>query len=224
MPKRRRAILLCGPARSALAAVARELAQAENLTLVIQAQPAELPAAQRLSRGIARRGAAVRVVGATLGGDAESRRLVDAAWAAARTIDAAVICATVPTGGDVADPTLDDWQAGIATGLRAPFFLAKHVARRLRRVRGARLVLAMDTAARGAGPVSAVTHQGFVAMVEALATALAPRVSVGAVVARANATRRPPPAQIARAVAFFVTGDPPPSGTVLELGAASRRG
>ena len=126
MPKRRDAVLLCGPARRLLAAVARELTRA-GVALVIQAAPAELAGARR-SPPRRRGGSPIRIVPAVLDGDDASRRLMDEAWIAGKGIDAVVLCVDTPPGADAGDPGLEDWQEAIESRLRGPFFVAKHAA------------------------------------------------------------------------------------------------
>ena len=101
-------------------------------------------------------------------------------WRAARRIDAVVICPAIAGDADARRARPDAWQAGLDAGLRAPFFLAKHVGLRLRRP-GGRLVFAIDGAAarrRTASP--RVVRAALLRMVEALTRALpAPRCAVG---------------------------------------------
>jgi len=222
MPKRRRAVLLCGQARATLAAVARGLASA-NVPLVIQAAPAEVAATRRLCRLLMRDTGGARVVGGVLGGDVESPRLVAQAWKAARAIDAVVICPPTAVAGAAADPGLGAWHDGLEAGLRAPFFLAKHAGLRLARAGGGRLVLAIGASTRGGEPIASVVRSGLLCMVDALTRALSREVAVTAVVGSGGATARER-AEIARGVRFFIEGSACASGTVIELGARPRRG
>jgi 3-oxoacyl-[acyl-carrier protein] reductase len=221
MPKRRRAVLLCGPARTTLAAVARELAGPDTL-LLVQAAPREVAAAKRLCRALARRGGAAQVVPAQPRGDDEARRLVVQAWKSARAIDTVVICTAPSATAPAADPTLEDWQASIAVGLRAPFFLAKQAGLHMAK-RGGSLIFAFVAPPRGAGPAAGVVHAGLLCLIEALGKALPSRVAVTAVIGGG----RPSPtdaARIARGVRFIREAERRASGVVVDLSTAVPRG
>jgi NAD(P)-dependent dehydrogenase (short-subunit alcohol dehydrogenase family) len=209
-----RAVLLCGQERSLLPAIARALARADA-SLFVQAAPAEVAARQRLCTF----GSAATVVVGALGGEATSRQLVTAAWKAAGAIDAVVICPTIGSAAGASAPSLDEWQVGLAAGLRAPFFLARQVGLRLRRP-GGRLLFAIGGVPHGAGPLPRVIRSALLPMVEALARSLGPTVAVAAVVGGEQSAA----VEIARGVCLLLAGEPPPSGTILELGGPSRRG
>jgi NAD(P)-dependent dehydrogenase (short-subunit alcohol dehydrogenase family) len=214
MPSRR-AVLVCGHARATVAAVARALAAAD-LPLVIQAAPSEIAATRRLCRRMAGRASAARVVGAGLGGDAESRQLMEQAWRAARAIEAVVVCPAVAA----ADSDLIAWRDALDTGLRTPFFLAKHAGLRLGRSGGGRVVFAIGAPRRDAGAAAHVVRSGLRCMIDALGRALSARVAVSAVVGGGAGVREI--ADIARGVRFLVEGRACASGTVLELGGQLR--
>ena len=217
MPRRRPAVLLCGQARATLAAIARELART-GAPLVIQAA-ADSAAARRGRDAGAIGTSGATIVRSALGGETESRRLVTAAWRAARAIDAVVICPVIAGGGASAALPLAEWQNGIDAGLRAPFFVAKHAGLRMQRGGGGRLILAFDASARS-GPVGEVVRAGLLCMVDALARALPRRVGVMAVVG----TGRGAGADIARGVRLLLDGDFRGGGVLLELGLWTRRG
>jgi NAD(P)-dependent dehydrogenase (short-subunit alcohol dehydrogenase family) len=219
MPRRRRVALLCGSARTVLAAVARELAR-NGIGLVIQAAPDELAAARRLSRAAQRHGVAIRVVVGVLGGDAASRRLIDEAGRASRVVDAVILCVGEPPAM-AADPALDEWDDGLAGALRAPFFLAKHAALRLGRAGGGRLVLAID-APESSGPLGAVAGEGLRCMVDALERALPRNVARAAVFGGGRRRADARAVEIAAAVRWLVADTARPSGTVVDLASASR--
>jgi NAD(P)-dependent dehydrogenase (short-subunit alcohol dehydrogenase family) len=221
MPPRRRAILLCGPARAPLAAIARELAGREA-HLLVQAAPREVAAADRLCRSLARRGGAAQVVPAALRGDDDARQLVAQAWKAARAIDTVVICPALSTASATRDPSLDAWQASLAIGLRAPFFLAKQAGLRMA-TPGGRLIFAFAAPPRGAGAAAGVVHAGLLCMIEALGKALPSRVAVNAVIGGGRSPAAGA-AQIARGVRVFSAADRPVGGAVLDLAAAVHEG
>jgi hypothetical protein len=209
-----RAVLLCGQERPLLTAIARVLARADG-RLFVQAAPAEVAATQRLCAS----GSTATVVVGALGGEATSRQLVTTAWKAAGAIDTVVICPTVGTAAGASAPTLDEWQVGLADGLRAPFFLARQIGLRLRRP-GGRLLFAIGGMPHGAGPLPRVIRSALLPMVEALARSLGPRVAVAAVVGGERSTAD----DIARGVRVLIAEVPPPSGTILELGGPPHRG
>jgi NAD(P)-dependent dehydrogenase (short-subunit alcohol dehydrogenase family) len=217
MPQRR-AVLLCGQARTTLAAIAHELGRA-GIPLVIQAAPAEMAAGRKLAAGANAIGGATIVRG-ELGSEAASRRLVTAAWKAVRAIDTVVICPTVASGGASSTLSLDEWRNGLDAGLRAPFFLAKHAGLRLHR--GGRLIVAIGAPPR-MGQVAEVVRAGLLCMVDALARALPHAVEVRAVVdgGRTGATSA---AAIARGVRLLLDDELQAGGAILELGPRARRG
>jgi NAD(P)-dependent dehydrogenase (short-subunit alcohol dehydrogenase family) len=216
-------VLLCGSARAPLAAIARALA-APGRPLLIQAAAPELAATRRLCRAVARTGAEARLIGAALGGVAESRRVVTEAWKAARSIESVVICPALPAIGASSGAALDAWQAGIEAGLRAPFFLAQQAARRMRRAGGGQLVFAIGGAARSDGALAAVLREGLLCMVAALAKALPAGVAVVAVVAGRRGPARGATAQIARSARALVADRSTASGTIVTLGEPPPRG
>jgi len=215
MPKRRQTVLLCGPARRLLAAVARELARA-GLPLVIQAAPAEVPAARRIVAAL-RGGSPIRIVAAALDGDVASRQLIEAAWKAGSGIDAVVLCVETPADIRVGDADLDDWQQTLGTGLRAPFFVAKHAGLRMRRGTG-RLVVAVDGPGRRAEPMAAVVRGGLDCLIDVLARAL-PNVAVAGVFGGRTGSGA---VEIGRTVRILVAEQALPSGTIVDLGARRR--
>jgi len=220
MSQRRRAVLLCGQARVTLGAIARELGRA-GIPVVIQAAPAELAAVRKLGARANGIGGATVIRGA-LSGEAESRRLVAAAWRAARAIDAVVICPAIADGGDAATLPLDEWRDGLDAGLRAPFFLAKHAGLRMRRARGGRLIFAIDAPARS-GQIAEVVRAGLLCMFDALTRAVAGQVDVRTVVGSGR-TGAAGAADIARGVRLLLDEELPAGGAVLELGPRARRG
>jgi NAD(P)-dependent dehydrogenase (short-subunit alcohol dehydrogenase family) len=218
--RKRRAVLLCGPARATVAAIARELAGPE-LTLLVQAAPVEAAAADRLCRSLARRGAA-QVVSAPLGGDAHALELVTRAWKLSRAIDAVVICPAAPSTARGGDPSLEAWREGVAAGLRAPFFVAKQAGVRMAKP-GGRLIVAVSEPGRDGDPVAVVVHEGLLCMIEALRKALPRRVAV------ATVTSAGPPsaalaARIASGVRQFVDLERLATGATLDLGEAAHEG
>ena len=219
VPKRR-AVLLCGPARRLVAAVARELAAA-GVPLVIQAAPTELSGARRLVAAAARRGGPVGIVTGALDGDDASRRLIAEAWTAGKGIGAVVLCVTVGEQRGVAAPSLDAWQDAIATGLRAPFFLAKHAAARMKSG-GGRVVLASAAPRRAGASVAAVVRGGLECMAEALARAVPASVAFAAVFASGAGTAEQTASEVARAVRTLIAEQALPSGTIVDLAAAHR--
>lgn len=207
----RRAVLLCGQQRSVVAAIARELSQSD-VRLVVQSGRADLPATLRMCR--AALDAAVVIGDAR--GEVAGEKLATAAWKAARGIDTVIVCpAIAETGRGWSD--LRAWQA-VGAELKAPVFLAKYVGSRLRRS-GGRFLLAID-GARGENSMAQVTRAALVTVVDALGRALPPAVTVAAVIAG----HRPDAAGVARGIGRFAAGDPPPNGTVLQLGPAARQG
>ena len=220
MPKRRRAALLCGSARAVLTATARALSGA-GIPQVIQASPADLVDARRLLRATARRGTPIRIVEAVLGGDEASRRLIAAAWAAARAIDTVVLCVGQRSAA-ATDLGLEEWDDAIAAGLRAPFFLAKHAAVRMAERGGGRVVLAVEAPARLESPAEAVVNAGLRCMVDAFSSALPRDVALGAVFGGVGETIDQGVAEIARAVGSLVIDGVRPNGTIVELGSPRR--
>lgn len=223
MAKRRPAILLCGQARATLTAIARELVRTE-MPLLIQAAPREVAAAQRLCRSLSEAAPVAAVIAAELGGEAASRRLVQAAWKAADRLEAVVICPALPTAGATREPDLEQWNAGVAAGLRSPFFLAQQAGLRLAEEGGGRLVVAVGAARGGRDPMTSVVRAGLECMVVALAKALPSAVVVTAVIGAERSPANETARQIARGVRFFVEAARPPSGAVLALGDAASRG
>jgi len=223
MPTPRRAVLLCGSARALLAAVARELAPLA-VPLLIQAGAADRAAAERLCRALTHRGARATVIGCELGGERESGRLVSAAWAAGGAVAAVVICPAVPEARGASGPGLERWRGGLAAGLRAPFFLAKHVGLRLRRAGGGRVILAVGGTPRQAAAMANVIRPGLRIMVDGLAKALPADVAVMAAFGRPHVAGRSAVTELARAVRILVTDAPPVSGTVVELGEGVHQG
>ena len=221
MPKRRRAILLCGSARETLAAVARELGGPE-VSLFVQAAPREVAAAGRLCRALTRRGGAAQVVALQLCGDEEARRLLAQAWKSARAIDTVVICPALSSAVRANDPSLDAWQRSIAVGLRAPFFLAKQAGQRMAK-QGGILVFAFAAPARGAGPAAGVVHAGLLCMIEALSKALPRNVAVAGVIGGGPASAAAA-VQIARGVRFFSESDRRARGAILDLATPTHQG
>lgn len=208
--RKRGAVLLCGEERPLLFAIGRALARTDA-RLFVQAAAAEVAATQRLC-------AAATVVVGELGGEAASRQLTTAAWKAAPAIDAVIICPAVGTAVAAAAPSLDQWQVGLAAGLRAPFFLARQVGLRLRRP-GGRLLFAIGGAPHGSGPLPRVVRSALLPMIEALARSLRPRVAVAAVVGGERSTA----IEIARGVRMLMA-EPPPSGTILDFAGMPPRG
>jgi len=223
MRKRGRAVLLCGHGRATIAAIARELARTE-VPLLLQAAPADRAAARRLASAVTRTGTVITLVEGALGGDKQSERLLTAAWEAARAIETVVICVRAPASHAATELDLEGWQRGVAAGLRAPFFLATHAARRLGRAGGGRLIVAIDAPARTAGPVAAVVRSGLLCMVDGLTKGVPKSVVVNAVVHSRAGAAHDTAAEIARGVGFFVAGEAHPSGSVLELGVPAHRG
>jgi NAD(P)-dependent dehydrogenase (short-subunit alcohol dehydrogenase family) len=154
-----------------------------------------------------------------LGGDAAGRRLIRAAWNAARGLDSVIICPAITSVAGACDAGLDAWQLGFDAGLRAPFFLAKEVGRRFRRSGGG-LVFAIDRVPRGAAALPHVIRSALLTMIDALARALPPTVAVAAVVGG----RQSPAVEVARSVRLLMAEGLRASGTVLELGEPRRRG
>jgi 3-oxoacyl-[acyl-carrier protein] reductase len=220
MPRARCAVLLCGSARAPLAAIARQLAGA-GVPVLIQAAEANLREARRLCRILAHGGAAAQVVDGALADEAGVHAFVTEAWTRARAIQSVVICPEIPAVS-VRAAGLDEWDASLAVGLRAPFFLAQHVARRLRRAGGGQLVFAIGGTDRGAP--GAVVHAGLLCMVEGLAKALPSGVTIAAVVGAGRMPARAAAQQLARGVRDLVVDPPRASGTILTLGTPTTRG
>ena len=197
----RRAILLCGQQRALIAAIARELA-ATGAQIIIQTAPGDATATRRVGRD----GIEFEMIAGELGGETPSRRLADAAWRAGRGIEAVIVCPRLPAGR-----ARQGWDAGLSTALKGPAFLAKELGRRWRRSGGS-LIIAIGLASADR-PLAAVFRSTLLTMVDALSRAL-PAVRVAAVVADTEADA----AEIARGVARLVTGKPPRSPTVLEIG------
>lgn len=203
-----------------LAAIARELTHG-GVGQVIQAAPDELAAARRLARTGGRHGVAIRIIGGALGGDDASRRLIDEAWGVARAVDAVILCVGGSPAATAADPALDEWHDGIAATLRAPFFFAKHAARRLGRGGGGRLVLAIDAPPRSSA-LDAVAGEGLRCMVDALSRAVPRSVALGAVFSDRGRTAEARAVEIAAAVRWLVADTARPNGTIVDLGGPSR--
>ena len=221
MVTRRRGVLLCGQARTTLAAIARELTRA-GMPLVIQAAAEELKAARRLQP---QRGAAgtVHVVSAELGGLDASRSLVAAARKPTRGLAAVVICPADPLRlARSRDADLRDWDDGVAAGLRTPFFLAQQAALALGRDGGGRVLLAAAIA--GDGPVAGVVRAGLVCMIDALAKAMPRGVSLAAVLGGGRGVSAKTEAPIAGGVRFFLEAEHAANGAFLDLGTAPSRG
>lgn len=214
------AILLCGSARPTLTAIAGELV-ALGQPLLMQCAPGELAAAERWRRG-AGRSTTVRLLSGRLGGDTEARRLTAQAWKRQPDIATLVLCPRLPAAARSASPNLTQWQDGIASGLREPFFVAKHAGLRLAH-RGGRLIFAIGAPPGGAGPLAAVVHEGLLCMIEALAKALPKRVAVDAVVGRADG-KGADAARTARAVRHFVESGEGAGGALLDLAGPLARG
>ncbi len=209
----RRAILLCGQHRLLVAAIARELSAA-GVQLVIQAARADAVATRRLGRS----GIEFEMIAAELGGELPSSRLVAAARKASGGIDTVVVCPSVTSARGSGVRARHGWEAGLGAALRATAFLAKQFGRRWRRSGGCLIVAIGGGSAEGA--IGAVFRSTLLTMVDALSRALPATVSVAAVVAGPT----PDAVEIARGVARLVTGKPPRSGTVLEIGVLPRRG
>ena len=209
----RRAILLCGQQRALVGAIARELSAA-GARLLIQAARADAAATRRLGRS----GIEFEMIAGELGGEVSSAHLVATARKASRGIDTVIVCPSITTARRSAVGARHVWDAGLSAALKGPAFLAKQLGRRWRRSGGCLIV------AIGGGPaddaLGAVFRPTLLTLVDALSRALPATVRIAAVVAGP----KPDAAEIARCVAQLVTGQPPRSGTVLEIGGLPRRG
>lgn len=203
MPTRRPTVLLCGSAPPGGAAVLRALL-AQRARVFVHAAVGARPAA---------RAGAVAVRG-DLGGAESSRRWIEAAWAAAKAVDAVIICPALSTVA-VRDAE-NDFQAG-AAALRATFFLAQQAGARLQRARRGQLIIAIADQ-RAAGAAGRVLREGLICMAEGLGKALGDRVAVAAVVATPRSGGRAAPAALAAAVAALIAQPAGAPYTIVHVG------
>lgn len=156
--------------------------------------------------------------------EADVKRLIEETAQAFGRIDAIVSNAGVFHRKSLAETSLDDWNAVIATNLTAAFLLAKYAEAQLRRSKGG-MVLIASTRAHMSEPDTfaySASKGGIVALAHSLAVTLGPDVRVncispgwinvdeGAKLSEADHAQHPAgrvgtPSDIASAVAFLLS-------------------
>ncbi len=185
-----------------------------GVRLVIQAARADAAATRLLGRS----GIEFEMIAGELGGEVSSAHLVAAARKASGGIDTVIVCPSITAARRSAVGARHVRDARLSAALKGPAFLAKQLGKRWRRSGGCLIVAIGGGSADDA--LGAVFRSTLLTMVDALSRALPAAVRVAGVVAGPKSDA----AEIARGVARLVTGQPPRSGTVLEIGGLPRRG